>query len=107
MVMKSFKHVDKGIHDREQYLKQMEVSNIAHFLADQYNVSRGKPTHCAVIAFLPICVVEEQASSRKNLGERRFGVGPLLPPGEFKKSSNNTKVFFGSATGPTRPPMAT
>lgn len=26
MVMKSFKHVGAGVNDREQYLKQMEVS---------------------------------------------------------------------------------
>lgn len=34
MVMKAFKHVGRGLNDRQQYLKQMEVSNIAHFLAN-------------------------------------------------------------------------
>ena len=35
MVMKSFKHLGKGVNDRDQYLKQMEVSAIAHFLAKE------------------------------------------------------------------------
>jgi hypothetical protein len=32
MIMKVFKHIGKGLNDREQYLKQMDFSNIAHFL---------------------------------------------------------------------------
>lgn len=40
MVMKSFKHLGAGVNDRDQYLKQMEVSVIAHFLANQYNSSK-------------------------------------------------------------------
>lgn len=90
MVMKSFKHIGKGIHDREQYLKQMEVSNIAHFLAEEYNKSSEKPSHCAQVTFLPVCVVEEESSTRESLGERRFCVEPPLPSGKFEKYSNNT-----------------
>lgn len=89
MVLKSFKHVGKGVHDREQYLKQMEVSNIAHYLAIQYN-STDKPSHCATIHFLPVCVVEEEANIREHLGERRFCAEPPLPRGAFRKFSNNT-----------------
>jgi len=95
MVMKSFKHVGTGIHDREQYIKQMEVSSVAYFLAEKYNVSSDRPHHCAQVTFLPVCVVEEQKSTRESLGERRFCVEPPLPTGSFEKFSNNTggRVF--------------
>jgi len=89
MVLKSFKHVGKGIHDKEQYIKQMEVSNIAHFLATQYNTTK-KPSHCASVRFLPVCVVEETSSTREHLGERRFCAEPPLPSGNFAKFSSNT-----------------
>jgi hypothetical protein len=67
----------------------MEVSNISHFLAEQYNLSE-KPSHCAKVQFLPVCLVEEASSAREHLGERRFCAEPPLPTGTFSKFSNNT-----------------
>jgi hypothetical protein len=92
MVMKSFKHIGKGLNDRQQYLKQMEVSNIAHFLANSYNKSSYRPSHCAEIRFLQVCVVEEEDESKEVHGNRRFCVEEPLPVGasSFVKYSNNT-----------------
>lgn len=90
MGMKSFKHVGKDIHDREQYLKQMEVSNIAHFLAKQYNWSKEKPSNCAKVQFLPVCLVEEVSSTRELLGEWRLYAEPPLPTGRFSKFNDST-----------------
>ena len=59
MVMKSFKHMGKGVNDCYHYLKQMEVSAIAQFLAMKYNTSSLKPSHCFRIKVLPVIVVEE------------------------------------------------
>ena len=92
MVMKSFKHVGKGVNDRDQYLKQMEVSAIAHFLASEYNKSSSKPSHCLGINVLPVLVVEEVDERNELSGNRRFCTEHLLPTGgtEFAKFSNNT-----------------
>ena len=92
MVMKSFKHVGKGVNDRDQYLKQMEVSAIAHFLASEYNKSSSKPPHCRNINVLPVLVVEEVEETNESSGNRRFCAEYLLPTGEieFTKFSSNT-----------------
>jgi len=92
MVMKSFKHVGEGLNDRGQYLKQMEVSNIASFLAKAYNSSAYRPPHCARIHFLEVCVVEEEADANESSGNRRFCAEAPLPIGgsNFTKYSNNT-----------------
>jgi len=92
MVMKSFKHIGEGVNDREQYLKQMEVSAIAHFLAKEYNKSSHKPPHCLGINVLPVIVVEEVDEKNESSGNRRFCAENLLPTGgsEFTKFSNNT-----------------
>ena len=92
MVMKSYKHLGKGVNDRDQYLKQMEVSAIAHFLAKEYNKSSFKPSHCLRINVLPVIVVEEVDEKNESSGNRRFCTEHLLPTGgsEFTKYSNNT-----------------
>ena len=94
MVMKVFKLVGKGMNDRVQYLKQMEVSNIAHFLAKEYNNSTSRPFHCAQIHYLPVCVVEEETKTNEKIEDRRFCVEPPLPIDSstttFQKYSNNT-----------------
>ena len=92
MVMKSFKYLGRGIHDRDQYLKQMEVSAIAHFLAKEYNKALAKPSHCLGINVLPVIVVEEVDERNELSGNRRFCAEHLLPSGgtEFTKYSNNT-----------------
>mmetsp|Transcript_33605 Transcript_33605/g.81251 ORF Transcript_33605/g.81251 Transcript_33605/m.81251 type:complete len:280 (+) Transcript_33605:3-842(+) len=90
MVMKSFKHIGKGVNDRDQYLKQMEVSAIADFLAKKYN--EVKPSHCLGIYVLPVIVVEEVDERNESSGNRRFCTEHLLPTHgtEFTKFSNNT-----------------
>jgi hypothetical protein len=90
MVFKSFKHHGKGVNDREQYLKQMEVSTVAHFLAREYNKSPHRPHHCATISVLQACVVEEENEAHEKDGMRRFCAEEPLPDGEFEKYSNNT-----------------
>jgi hypothetical protein len=92
MVMKSFKHVGIGLNDRQQYLKQMEVSTVADFLARMYNKSSYRPEHCARIRVLEACVVEEEDKSNEESGSRRFcAEAPLPTDGSvFIKFSNNT-----------------
>ena len=88
VVCKSFKHNGDGIHDRDRYLKQMEVSNVSHYLAKEYN--KAKKNNCAEIHIIPVCVVEEESASSERNGERRFCAEALLPQGTFQKFSNNT-----------------
>lgn len=92
MVMKSFKHIGEGLNDRQQYLKQMEVSNIADFLARMYNKSSYRPEHCARIHVLQVCVVEEEGEFNEKSGSRRFCTEAPLPTdgSAFIKYSNNT-----------------
>ncbi|KAL3798707.1 hypothetical protein HJC23_004458 [Cyclotella cryptica] len=95
MVMKSFKHVGVGVNDRDQYLKQMEVSAIAHFLANEYN--SFKPSHCKMVHVLPVLVIEEEDETNETSGNRRFCAEAPLPSGgtEFTKYSNNTGYWDG------------
>ena len=90
MVLKSYKHVGKGLNDRTQYLKQMEVSTVAHFLARQFNASSDRPSHCGHIRVLQACVVEEKSEDNEKCGDRRFCAEEPLPDGVFTKFSNNT-----------------
>jgi len=92
MVMKLFKHLGKGVNDRDQYLKQMEVSAIAHFFAIEYNKSSSKPSCCFGIKVLPVIVVEEVDEKNESTGNRRFCTEHHLPTGgsAFAKYSNNT-----------------
>jgi hypothetical protein len=103
MVMKSFKYLGKGINDRDQYLKQMEVSAIAHFLAKEYNKSSLKPPHCPGINVLPVLVVEEVDEKNESSGNRRFCTENLLPTGgsEFTKYSNNTGYWDADSLSET------
>jgi hypothetical protein len=103
MVMKSFKHLGKGVNDRDQYLKQMEVSAIAHFLAKEYNKSSFKPSHCLGINVLPVIVVEEIDEKNESSGNRRFCTENLLPTGgsEFTKYSNNTGYWDADSLNET------
>lgn len=89
MVMKVFKHVEEGVNNRKQYLKQMEVSNIAHFLACLYDASH-RPENCSSIHFLPVCVIEKVGGTSEISGESRLCVEPPLPKETFQKFSNNT-----------------
>ena len=95
MVMKAFKHVGIGVNDRDQYLKQMEVSAIAHFLANKYN--SFKPEHCKRVHILPVLVIEEEDETNEHSGNRRFCAEAPLPSGgtEFVKYSNNTGYWDG------------
>jgi hypothetical protein len=91
MVMQMFKHVGKGLNDCKQYVKQMEVSTIANFLANEYNKSPHRLAHCAEIEILPVCVIEEEEDMNETDGNRRFCVESPLPGqgAEFTKFSNN------------------
>mmetsp|Transcript_19811 Transcript_19811/g.49873 ORF Transcript_19811/g.49873 Transcript_19811/m.49873 type:complete len:116 (-) Transcript_19811:473-820(-) len=58
VVLKEFKHCGEG---QRKYLKQIEVSNIASFLAREYNL-RAKPANYASIDFLKSHVVTVNAN---------------------------------------------
>jgi len=90
VVMKSFKYIGEGLNDRKQYLRQMELSNIASFLAKEYNKCR--PSQCGAVHVLPVCVAEENDEANEKLGSRRFCVEQPLPidGSEFTRYSNNT-----------------
>jgi hypothetical protein len=92
MVMKSFKHVGKGLNNRAQYLKQMEVSTIADFLASEYNESIFRPSHCGRIRVLKVVVVEQEDEKSAKNGNRRFCAEECLPADGtvFTKFRDNT-----------------
>ena len=85
VVVKLFKKGRKSSSDRKRYLAQMEVSTIAHYLAEMYN-QETRPDHCAEIKFLSVCVIEDDES------EERYCMEEILPGAadSFEKFSNNT-----------------
>lgn len=85
-ILKSFKKTRKSSSDRKQYLCQMEVSSIAHFLAEGYNKT-CRPSHCPEVHFLAVNVIEVEG-----LGGERFCAEDHLSgdASDFKKYSNNT-----------------
>jgi Alpha-kinase family len=89
VVLKSFKFLGDGVNDLKQYLKKMEVSNIAHFLSSAYNGSFRR-SHCGRVHFLQVCVVEALDEAEEAHGNRRFCAEAPLPPAEFTHFSNNT-----------------
>lgn len=89
VVLKSFKFLGDGVNDLKQYLKQMEVSNIASYLSKAYNKSFRR-THCGRVHFLQVCVVEALDETKEANGSRRFCAEAPLPKNEFTHFSNNT-----------------
>ena len=85
VICKTFKHNGKGTNDIDQYLKQMEVPYIAHFLAKEYN--KDKNSHCAEIHILPVCFVEEYQPLVKIVESEGTGTGG------FKKE---LKIMFSA-----------
>ncbi|CAB9499688.1 protein kinase vwkA [Seminavis robusta] len=85
-ILKTFKKTGKSSSERKRYLAQMEVSNIAHFLAEEYNKTH-RPDHCPKIRFLSVYVVEESET-----GTERYCAEDQLPGAatSFTKYSNNT-----------------
>lgn len=92
MVFKSFKHAGKTANKRKQHLKQMEVSNVACFLARSYNASKCRPSHCSAVHFLPSVVLESKDDGREEqcYCVERALAGVSDGSVEFKKFSNNT-----------------
>jgi Alpha-kinase family len=90
VVMKAFKHIGKDLNALKQYLGQMELSNIANFLANEYNKNRR--LSCGNVYVLKSCVVEEQEDINEGVGSRRFCAEVPLPSGStsFTKYCNNT-----------------
>lgn len=83
----------KHPHGKARYMKAIEDSTIAMFLAQQW-MSR-KPANCKDIEFLPAYVAEvqpENTSSQWVHSSKKmeyFCCEPSLPDGEFQKFSNN------------------
>lgn len=91
-VLKCFKHIGRGVHDLNRYFEQMEISSIACFLARKYNQSPLRPSHCATIDFLQVCVIEEESDEiSEDKGERRFCAEHVLNTRKspFTRFSNN------------------
>ncbi len=85
--LQEFKEASKQAHMLDNYLRQAEVSAIAHFLAKEYNQKR-KPG--VLIRFLASHVVELQLSGdTSSCGSLRYNAESLLPEGEFVKFCNN------------------
>ena len=87
-VLKTFKKTRKSSSDRKNYLAQMEVSTIAHFLAEEYN-KHCRPSHCPEIRFLEVHIVEVVDGTKE---EERYCAEDQLPCAAtaFTKFSNNT-----------------
>jgi hypothetical protein len=90
VVMKTFKHAGQELNGLKQYLRQMELSNIANFLAKEYNKCR--PLSCGSVHVLKSCVVEEEEEVNEGKGSRRFCAEEPLPGdlSRFTKFCNNT-----------------
>lgn len=94
MILKSFKFMGLSVNDRKHYLRQMEVSNLARFLANSFNDSSARPPQCGFVRVLPVCVIEEDDTKNEETGLRRFCAEPPLPVGagcsKFTRFSSNT-----------------
>ena len=94
VVAKAFVHVGGGRNKRIHYIKEIEVSAVAEFLATLYNESDCRPSHCARIEYLKARVVEDaNASAEEEDDSPRYVVEPLLPEGEFTKFNNNAGIW--------------
>lgn len=102
VVLKAFKHVGNGLNDLDQYFKQMEVSNFASFLANEYNNSSARLSkNLGRVTVLDAFVLEESTDDKEKSGERRFCVEEPLPDGQFIKFSNNTGYWDEAHLDPT------
>lgn len=89
MVVKSSKDARASANSRTSYFRQMEVSEIVHFLADLYNSSPARCPTCAKIRVLQVCVVEE--IGEEGTEPNRYAAEAPLPTdgSEYTKFSNN------------------
>jgi hypothetical protein len=92
VVLKSFKFMGLHVNDRKHYLRQMEVSNVAQYLARQFNNSSARPPRSGFVNILHVCVIEEEDTENEEFGIRRFCAEPLLPAdgSKFIRFSSNT-----------------
>jgi len=74
---------DLVLHSRRRYCNAVEESSIAGYLADQWN--QRQPAASKTIQFLPAYVMEMKTKGKAEY----FCCEQKLPPGEFKKYSNN------------------
>jgi hypothetical protein len=93
VVLKTCKHMGNGINDRNQYFRQMEVSNIAHLLANEYNNSLSRPANCGLVHVSENFVLEEADDANEENVCRRFCAEDPLP----KDGSGFTR--YSSRTG--------
>jgi hypothetical protein len=82
--LQEFKQASASVHSLDNYMRQVEVAAIAHFLANAYNQKRRPAVK---IRFLACHVVEYQLSG--GAGARRYNAESPLPAGEFVKFCNN------------------
>ena len=83
-VLKEFKVTGDGVHTLESYLRQIEVSTISAYLAQEYN--EIKELHCKPIKFLRSHAVSVNTPH----GKRFYNLERMLPAGsKFTKFSNN------------------
>jgi hypothetical protein len=85
MILKRFKG-PQG-HTMPRYRDQIEVSNIAAFLADQFSRSDKRPAHCKSVRFLKAHVVK--LVDPYEIGAYYTCEDPLPPDATFTKFSDN------------------
>lgn len=90
VVLKSFKFFGMEPNSLKQYLRQMEISTVAHFLAKEYN--KVRKLHCEEVHILKVFVVEEEAEVNEKSGNRRYCAEEPLAKGasDFKKFCSNS-----------------
>lgn len=81
VVLKRF--IGDNCHSKARYLKTLEESAIAKFLADNYNARRS--AGCKAVRFLAAGVIEMMTGGRTEF----FSCEEALPPGSFVKFCSN------------------
>ena len=95
VVAKAFRYVGGDRNHRKHYIKEMESSAVAEFLANLYNVSEHRPGHCATIKYLRARVVEHVNASNNNDEDKctRYVIESPLQQGRFTKFGNNAGIW--------------
>eukprot|EP00538_Stauroneis_constricta_P011272 CAMPEP_0119553130 /NCGR_PEP_ID=MMETSP1352-20130426/5958_1 /TAXON_ID=265584 /ORGANISM="Stauroneis constricta, Strain CCMP1120" /LENGTH=622 /DNA_ID=CAMNT_0007599481 /DNA_START=4 /DNA_END=1872 /DNA_ORIENTATION=+ len=104
VILKRFKSHTIMEDRRRQYFQQMEISTIAHFLANEYNKSSARPKHCAKIKMLQTAVVEVTGGTTTTTEDNQyyFVEDPLPTNGtKFTRYCNNVGYYLDTTIDET------
>ena len=94
VVAKAFKYVGGSLNQRMRYIREMEASTVAEFLAKLYNESQYRPAHCATIKYLRARVLEHTDAACDDSDKcTRYVIESPLVEGQFTKFSNNAGIW--------------